>query len=375
MSTRSCIAFATGQDKWEGRYHHSGGYPEGLGAFLFESFNGYFTQNLDAMKKYLFTDHPAGYSCIIGADLSLPAGYLNDYTAGYGKKPDGSVDHSVVIPKGPRCFCHGDRHEDADLRTSEDVGTADLEWLYVLEFTGKNTIMHVSQPKDTGKKDSEGYRLQTWERVVTVDLHGPEPDWDVIACGDNLERCSHVAEKHFPELAGTTMARLSTDKFMGREPLSLDDACTYIVNGHILKPTGSGTAGNDNKGKWVWIATVMPEKGVTANMIPRSLKDFSTYYGSGFRTYDGGSFDIIVSTTNKVGKAVPYKGVTPVYPPTMNDPIRLFEELRKVFRAETTKQLSEQAAVSSQLAAMLATGRYFRDADEKCRFGPYEGLS
>lgn len=366
MSTRSCIAFAKGQDKWVGRYHHSDGYPEGLGAFLFESFNGYFKQNLDAMKKYLFTDHPAGYSCIIDADLSMPCGYPKDYaTDCYELGPDGKADWSKPKPHGAHCFCHGIRHENADLRTSEDVGTADLVWLYVLEYTGKTTVMHVSQPKDTGKKDSKGYRLQTWERVTTVDLHGPEPEWDVIACGDKLERCSHLAVKHFPELAGTTMARLSTDIFMGREPLSLDDACAYVVNGKTLYPTGSGSAGTDAKGKHVWIATVKPQSSTTViPRLPAALTNFSTYCGAGFRTYDGGSFDIIVSTTNKAGKDVPYKGVTPVYPPTMNDPIRLFEELRKVFHAETTKQLSEQAAFSSQLAAMLATGRYFRDEDK-----------
>ena len=35
-----------------------------------------------------------------------------------------------------------------------------------------------------------------WKEIGRVPLNEPEPDWDRIQCGENLERCHHVEGYH-----------------------------------------------------------------------------------------------------------------------------------------------------------------------------------
>lgn len=151
MSTRATIARATnlgGLIGWEGRYHHSDGYPEGLGAALFELWNGHFEKNTEAMMKFLLEDHQGGWSNIIGTDFNKPAGY-------------GS-------PDGPRCYCHGERSEgpyemNRFPERPSQVGGDD--YLYVL---GKDKMVIFKDVNDT------------WQELATVKLDGPEPEWDKL---------------------------------------------------------------------------------------------------------------------------------------------------------------------------------------------------
>jgi len=71
MATRAIIARQRG-DGWEGRYHHWDGYPPGLGAALYDLYNGHFQRDIGRMLAVLIDDHPAGWSSIIDADWSQP---------------------------------------------------------------------------------------------------------------------------------------------------------------------------------------------------------------------------------------------------------------------------------------------------------------
>lgn len=143
MSTRSCIAKPDG-DGWKGRYHHSDGYPSGLGRFLFEVHGSHFGGNTEAMIKLLIEDEPVGWSSIIDNDLSLPKSYL-----GYGERPlvpadkaryPNETDYSAM---GPQSFsARGDTSDnpDGDWISSADGPDIMIEWVYVLTPGGLMVI-------------------------------------------------------------------------------------------------------------------------------------------------------------------------------------------------------------------------------------------
>lgn len=143
MSTRGTIAFGTDEWEWEGRYHHWDSYPSGLGRTLWHLYHGHFDRNLDAMKRVLFDEHPAGWSSIVDADFTLTPGYTDRYDA----------------PQ-PRCYCHGERREpEWTLRAGEPFE----EWAYILTNDARLLVL----------ADGRG-------QVAEIDLNGPEPDWKRI---------------------------------------------------------------------------------------------------------------------------------------------------------------------------------------------------
>ena len=82
MSTRSVIARPVEgpEGSFEGRYHHSDGYPSGVGKCLWELAHTQFAGDTRAMLRVLLDDHKAGWSSIFGdfpspADFSEPSGY------------------------------------------------------------------------------------------------------------------------------------------------------------------------------------------------------------------------------------------------------------------------------------------------------------
>lgn len=330
MSTRGIIARETGPGKFEGRYHHSDSYPEGLGAALYEAYNGHFKQDAVAMLKYLVDDHAAGWSFILGADYSLPPGYLEDHSAGYGKTPDGELDWSKPIPHGPRCYCHGDRHEESTpmLTDTEEAGT---EWAYAINADTHE--MCVYTPKWNEKvSEFTGYEL-----IATVDMRGPEPDWDRIQCGEKLERCTHYAYHHFPELSGTSMERLGTAAFLGTE--KPERAYAYIVRGNTWIATGNGSRKEhwNKKGYsetvWEELVYLEGEKHNRINLITRVEKD---------------------------GKMKSAPGVKSLYPPTLKDPIAVFAEMRKSAKPESEEPADRKLPKYDSLLYFV-TGRKFRE--------------
>lgn len=171
MSTRSVIAFGTSATDWKGRYHHSDGYPSGVGATLFARYNDFFARDLAAMEKYLITDHPGGWSNINDRNFAAAPGFVeypNWPMKGNGKNRD--IDYDAWQKLGPECYCHGDRAEGDNgfiTYAGDDWGT---EWAYV---TLPSAHMLVLERRYLPQDYSHSY----WFQVADVDLNGPEPNW------------------------------------------------------------------------------------------------------------------------------------------------------------------------------------------------------
>jgi hypothetical protein len=190
MSTRACVARKTGPTTFRGVYHHWDGYPTALGSTLWKLYRGHFKRDLESMLTFLIEKHPAGWSTINSADFNLPAGYQE---AKYRKKRNGNDDYSKPIPHGPICYCHGGRHEEASPVTEKD--DCGMEWAYVFDIEKK--LMHVLErvytdnAVSTGGANLGGKHMvgmfgcgapghQRWSELASIDLGGPEPDWESL---------------------------------------------------------------------------------------------------------------------------------------------------------------------------------------------------
>jgi len=117
MSTRSIIARQVG-DGWTGRYHHSDGYPTGVGNALLAHIRGHFAGDVRAAMAYLIDQHPAGWQSIVGANLRLAPGFGGGFRFNVHR---------------PQCYCHGDRDEEEDTRTQDNLSQYwDIDFLYVI---------------------------------------------------------------------------------------------------------------------------------------------------------------------------------------------------------------------------------------------------
>lgn len=151
MSTRSVIARKE-QRGFTGVYHHWDGYPSGVGAMLYQLYNGHFNKDAKNMMHVLIDEHPAGWSNINGTDFSLQPGFIEF----------GSAEN-----KRPQCYCHGERHEKASgfiQMTGDNWGT---EYAYAIDE--EKATMHCYRWSWEAKK---------WHCFKVVDLNGPEIDWE-----------------------------------------------------------------------------------------------------------------------------------------------------------------------------------------------------
>jgi hypothetical protein len=173
VSTRSCIARQNGEG-FTGVYHHWDGYPTGLGASLFHLYNGHFQKDIKVMLKTLIDDHPAGWSTITDRDFSLEAGYIE-----LDKK---NAENNWMSKGRPQCYCHGDRHEEAQVITEKNASDVGCEYAYVFDDNGRMRIM--SSYNDDGSKMigmfGSGNPDAGWRQIAIVELNGKEPDWEEI---------------------------------------------------------------------------------------------------------------------------------------------------------------------------------------------------
>ncbi len=153
MSTRSVIARQAG-DGFIGRYHHSDGYPIGVGAAIYRLYNGYFKQDAKRMLEVLVDEHPAGWSTIVGANL----GEVADFS-----KRIGFHEQNHGTTTCPQCYCHGDRHEEENTITDQDV-PFDIEYIYVI-----NEQKNLMTIRDT-----------VTDLFSVIHLDGKEPNWQFI---------------------------------------------------------------------------------------------------------------------------------------------------------------------------------------------------
>jgi hypothetical protein len=170
MGTRGCIARVKGPGQFEGRYHHWDSYPTGLGATLYKAYHGHFKKDLPAMLKYLIDDHPAGWSTINKADFSQAPGY----------------EEGGFETKGPNCYCHGGRSDDAWLVTQSNASDSGVEYTYAFDVEHNAMLVLSSYIKKSGAKMigmfGSGAKAKDveWTCIGAVKLDEPEPNWSVM---------------------------------------------------------------------------------------------------------------------------------------------------------------------------------------------------
>lgn len=222
MSTRSIIArVGEHEGQFAGRYVHADGMPTSMGKTLWSLLHGHFRNDLKAMLAFLI-DAPhavAGWSAIVGKDFTLKPGYTWQQATADGAKYE--VYSQRPDYRRPQAFA-GRKGEEAFLYTHEHMEDTDCEWLYV--FDEENRKLFV---RDICQK----------EDVVVVDLDGEEPNWSAIECGEDFARCKHYAWVHGLQ---PKTSNLSTQAWLGQQPLGFRDAIAFIINGKRYKNTGSG---------------------------------------------------------------------------------------------------------------------------------------
>jgi hypothetical protein len=128
---------------------------------------------LKKMLKFLLDDHKAGWSILGEVNFDQPAGFLE-------------YPHKFVAGEsGPVCYCHGDRHDKAQLLTEKNASGAGAEWAYAFDPETRTMLVLSSY---CGPGDFEGRKMigafgfgdphATWKVVASVDLDGEEPDWE-----------------------------------------------------------------------------------------------------------------------------------------------------------------------------------------------------
>jgi hypothetical protein len=216
MSTRGAIArsyeIAPDVMGFRGVYHHWDSYPEGLGATLFDLYNGLFRRDLEKMLAVLIDQHPAGWSSINGADWTLPAGFkdrgdspcaecgkdLAAHYRQYMKRPTAKdkaemaqgnymrLGHSHVAveqPTGPECYCHGSRAETANDIDDSNASSCGVEYVYTFDVGQSQMYILSSFNRDGDKMIGMfgcGDPNATWHTIAVVDLDAPEPNWEKI---------------------------------------------------------------------------------------------------------------------------------------------------------------------------------------------------
>jgi hypothetical protein len=138
-------------DGFAGRYHHFDGYPTGLGKRLYEVVG---QLGVKRALELLVDEHPVGWSSIDGCDITAEPGYGGKYD---------DTSH------GPRCYCHGERHEEGDWLLTDQGDDGGAEWAYAI--SERAAVMTVYKWR---------YGPERWQLVEVVRLDDPEPDWEAI---------------------------------------------------------------------------------------------------------------------------------------------------------------------------------------------------
>ena len=221
MGTRGCVAIAQG-DGWRGVYNHWDSYPMELGKELWAHLQGkdlrQFAEDLlryGDWREYLnggtcqYCGQQAGQPCSIsGVIFSL--GVPSD-------KHTLEVQRNIARTGYPDPDAKYHQHSTAadGQMTDQDADPLFIEWVYVVALTNGHVTVLANTTTNELKEGQPGYWCEPstlrlldgsttlhgghyyiHEPVAQFEVHGPEPDWDRIQCGDNLERCGHVEGYH-----------------------------------------------------------------------------------------------------------------------------------------------------------------------------------
>lgn len=193
MSTRSVIAYGT-EERWIGVYHHSGGYPRGVGKTIWDLLRDKYKGNIRKFVDEVIESHPHGW---VHLYLETVIKRAPNTVLGWRTKKDSS-----------QCFCHGylakrDGNDPKD--KSHMIHYPDcikdpqqrynnclrLEYVYILDVEKVQMVIWTSY--DTGKRlRVEGTRGNgstysydsieyAWGKVALLDLNGEEPDWNELS--------------------------------------------------------------------------------------------------------------------------------------------------------------------------------------------------
>jgi hypothetical protein len=205
MSTRAVIARQT-RDGWEGVYQHSDGYPTGLGKELWHCLRDEYLGDLIRFVEEIIEAHPGGWSHFCKA---IPRDLWPEYERS-GASKDFFEQHARR-----ECYCHSpyfaqrdgscapdsphNRREAPSGRISYDPaadGAGDLEWAYC--FGPGSLTVFQAVPSDV-RRLGDGYlvasgdvyqvRPHSWQVVGVFSLKGREPDWGIVECGRDFQRC------------------------------------------------------------------------------------------------------------------------------------------------------------------------------------------
>ena len=212
MSTRAVIARQT-NDGWEGVYQHSDGYPTGLGRELWSALHQEHGGNVLAFLHAVIDSHPGGWSHF---EPAIPAELLDAYKQS-GFSPKFFAVHAIR-----ECYCHSPRFVERDgscARDSEHYragapsgwitydpsseGADGFEWAYCFGAASltifaalPSDVRHIGDAYQVASGDVYQCRPYAWQVVGIYSIRGNEPDWQVVECGANFERCPHYAWAH-----------------------------------------------------------------------------------------------------------------------------------------------------------------------------------
>lgn len=152
MATRSMIGRFDENNRIVGRYVHWDGYPSGVGQTLHKAFAKHFGGSAEIMATYFIDEHPAGWSSVMNADFSLPAGFreVDDKPSPFIFSSSGEPISNPNYVNQPECYCHGSRQEPEDTLIC-NCGEGDnsgcqplsIEYIYGLAEEGLHIYYHV----------------------------------------------------------------------------------------------------------------------------------------------------------------------------------------------------------------------------------------
>lgn len=178
MSTRAAIGRVDG-DSFEGRYHHSDGYPTGLGQRFYERARD--AEDLRAFLAYIVDEHRAGWSHLAYVDETESNMRLGDLPAEYG---------------ADACYCHTYGSEKDN---SEPIRDCDLfiEWAYAINPDTR--MMGVWASVYTGETVTVEGAYGSWDEpvytgrlIAIVSIDDPAVDWAQI---EQRGRCAKDAAR------------------------------------------------------------------------------------------------------------------------------------------------------------------------------------
>lgn len=176
MSTRSVIARRAG-DGWEGVYHHSDGYPTGLGCYLFRLIRYKFQGDPKQALEFILA-HDGGWSELFSDSVCYCHG-------DFAKRDKIRPGQKAGCFKG--CECHP--LEKGQYTKDPSCDPLGIEWVYVIDPEGHKmaVLSHGSDPIPGtvlvyDERDQPLYPKSQYYHVFAgcVDLDGPEPDWGAL---------------------------------------------------------------------------------------------------------------------------------------------------------------------------------------------------